>query len=47
MPKARNKKPVSGFFYVLYLLHIPEHPYKAKAITYRTCHTSELAVINK
>jgi hypothetical protein len=27
---------------VLYLLHIPAHPYKAKAIGYRTCHTTSL-----
>jgi hypothetical protein len=25
---------------VLYLLHVPAHPYKAEAIGYRTCHTT-------
>jgi hypothetical protein len=25
---------------VLYLLNIPEHPYKAKVIGYRTCHST-------
>jgi hypothetical protein len=34
------------YIYILYLLNAPEHPYKAKAIRYRTCRTSELAAIN-
>jgi hypothetical protein len=40
------------YYIVLYLLHIPAHPYKAKAIGYRTCHTTsflnvDVQVLNK
>jgi hypothetical protein len=32
---------------VLYLLNVPEHPYKAKAIRYRTCHPSNSHLVKK